>query len=60
MSKTSAHFAPDPEVGRRVLDDIENMFRLTKDNLMDITTHFLKDFTLGLSEYNHPMAMMCA
>ena len=59
MSKTSAFYAADPEVGRRVLDDIEDMFRLTQDNLMDITSHFLKDFELGLSEYNHPMAMMC-
>ena len=60
MSKTSAFYAADPEVGRRVLDDIEDMFRLTQDNLMDITSHFLKDFELGLSEYNHAMAMMYA
>ena len=60
MSKTSALYAADPGVGRAVFDDIENMFRLTKEDLVQITTHFLKDFELGLSEYNHPMAMMYA
>lgn len=59
MSKTSAIYAPAPDVGRRVFDEIETQFRLSKDDLIRITTQFLEDFDLGLREYNHPMAMMC-
>ena len=59
MSTTSALYGAKSDNGRHVFDEIENMFRLTKDDLMEITSHFLKDFALGLSEYNHPMAMMC-
>ncbi|KAH9942994.1 hexokinase [Epithele typhae] len=57
-TRTSAHYVPDLAASRAVFDDIENMFLLTKDDLMNITSHFLKDFALGLGEYNHPMAMM--
>ena len=60
MPKISAVYAPCPDVERRVLDEIEDQFRLTKDDLTRITSHFLDDFKLGLSEYNHPMAMMYA
>ncbi|KAI0723500.1 hexokinase [Earliella scabrosa] len=58
MPKISAVYAPCPDVERRVLDEIEDQFRLTKDDLTRITSHFLDDFKLGLSEYNHPMAMI--
>ncbi|KAI0751253.1 hypothetical protein C8Q80DRAFT_1098424 [Daedaleopsis nitida] len=58
MSKTSAVHAPSPDAGRRVLEDIEDQFRLTKDDLVRITSQFLEDFALGLGEYNHPMAMI--
>ncbi|KAI0773802.1 hexokinase [Fomes fomentarius] len=58
MSKTSAIYAPAPDVGRHVLDEIETQFRLSKDDLIRITTQFLEDFDLGLRDYNHPMAMI--
>ncbi|KAI0356672.1 hypothetical protein OH77DRAFT_1423624 [Trametes cingulata] len=58
MAPTSALFRVSPETTRRVLDDIEEQFRLTKDDLIRITTQFLEDFALGLGEYNHPMAMI--
>ena len=58
MSKTSAVYASSPDVTRRILDEIEDQFRLPKDDLIRITSQFLEDFALGLSEYNHPMAMM--
>lgn len=44
----------------RVFDDIEAQFQLEDDVLHSITTKFLEDFGSGLSEYGHPMAMMCA
>ncbi|KAI0676754.1 hexokinase [Trametes maxima] len=58
MAPTSAIFGSSPDAARHVLDDIENQFRLTKDDLIRITTQFLKDFEVGLGEYNHPMAMI--
>ncbi|KAL7282030.1 hypothetical protein ACG7TL_003497 [Trametes sanguinea] len=58
MAPTSALFGASPDVARRILDDIEAQFRLSKDDLVRITTQFLEDFALGLSEYNHPMAMI--
>ena len=59
MAPTAALYGASPDVARRILDDIEAQFRLTKDDLIRITTQFLEDFALGLGEYNHPMAMMC-
>ena len=41
-------------------DDVEAQFRLDDDALFTITKQFLEDFRLGLSEYNHAMAMMYA
>ncbi|KAI0637701.1 hexokinase [Trametes polyzona] len=58
MAPTSALYGTSPDVARRILDDIEDQFRLTKDDLIRITTQFLEDFALGLGEYNHPMAMI--
>ncbi|KAH9894156.1 hexokinase [Cubamyces lactineus] len=58
MAPTAALYGASPDVARRILDDIEAQFRLTKDDLIRITTQFLEDFTLGLGEYNHPMAMI--
>ena len=60
MAPTAALYGASPDVARSILDDIEAQFRLTKDDLIRITTQFLEDFALGLGEYNHPMAMMCA
>ncbi|KAI0771537.1 hexokinase [Trametes elegans] len=58
MAPTSALYATSPEAAHRILDDIEDQFRLPKDHLVRITSKFLEDFALGLSEYNHPMAMI--
>ncbi|KAI0662933.1 hexokinase [Cubamyces menziesii] len=58
MAPTAALYGASPDVARRILDDIEAQFRLTKDDLIRITTQFLEDFALGLGEYNHPMAMI--
>ncbi len=58
MSNTSFHYGATPEAARGVLEQIEQQFRLSNADLMRITSQFLKDFELGLSEYNHPMAMM--
>ncbi|TBU50506.1 hexokinase-domain-containing protein [Dichomitus squalens] len=58
MSNTSYHYVASPEDGRRVLEQIEQQFRLSQDDLTRITSKFLEDFELGLSEYNHPMAMI--
>ena len=58
MSSTYFHYGATPEASRAVLEQIEQQFRLSKADLMRITSQFLKDFELGLGEYNHPMAMM--
>ncbi|KAM5532707.1 hypothetical protein V8D89_013599 [Ganoderma adspersum] len=58
MSSTSFHYGATPEAARGVLEQIEQQFRLSKADLMRITSQFLKDFELGLGEYNHPMAMI--
>ncbi|RDX53014.1 hexokinase [Lentinus brumalis] len=58
MSKTHAAYAPSSDASRRILDEIEEQFRLTKEDLTRITAQFLEDFSLGLREYNHPMAMI--
>lgn len=58
MSNTTAAYAPSPDAARRILNEIEDQFRLTKEDLVRITSQFLEDFSLGLGEYNHPMAMM--
>jgi hypothetical protein len=42
-----------------ILADIEQQFTLDEDVLKPITLHFHELFNLGLSEYGHPMAMMC-
>lgn len=40
------------------LEGVERQFHLSDDRLLDITRQFVDDFRLGLSEYNHAMAMM--
>ena len=60
MSSTSSHYGASAEDAHRILEQIEQQFRLGKDDLMRITSKFLEDFELGLSEYNQPMAMMYA
>lgn len=58
MSATSFRYGPNPETVHCVFEQIEQQFRLSKADLVRITSQFLKDFELGLGEYNHPMAMM--
>ncbi|PIL36677.1 hypothetical protein GSI_00366 [Ganoderma sinense ZZ0214-1] len=58
MSSTSFHYGATPEAARGVLEQIEQQFRLSKADLVRITSQFLEDFELGLGEYNHPMAMI--
>ena len=49
-----------PDKINSVLADIEQQFTLDEHVLISITSHFHKLFNLGLSDYGHPMAMMCA
>ncbi|OBZ71860.1 Glucokinase [Grifola frondosa] len=58
MAPTTAVHSSFSGASRNVLDDIEEQFKLDQDELIKITTQFLEDFRLGLSEYNHPMAMI--
>ncbi len=56
MAPTSAFLKDD---GHQTFDSIAAQFQLDDEALHTITKQFLEDFRLGLSEYNHPMAMMC-
>ncbi|KAI0959286.1 hypothetical protein AcW1_004152 [Taiwanofungus camphoratus] len=58
MAKTTALYDPSWDAARKVFDDIESQFQLDQDALVKITQQFLADFSLGLGEYNHPMAMI--
>jgi len=41
-----------------VFDLLERQISLKEDSLVSLTHAFLDEFKLGLSSYNHPMAMM--
>lgn len=56
MASTSSHFYRDPQT---VLDDIELQFSLDPQALTDLVKTFLEEYRVGLSNYGHPMAMMC-
>ncbi|CAL1702032.1 unnamed protein product [Somion occarium] len=58
MAPISALIGSTEDSARQILDAIESQFQLSDDALVRITDQFLKDFRLGLSEYNHPMAMI--
>ncbi|KAI0079762.1 hexokinase [Panus rudis PR-1116 ss-1] len=58
MSPTSALSGSSDASERQILDDIESQFQLSDESLVKITKQFLTDFHLGLSEYNHAMAMI--
>jgi hexokinase len=60
MPPTSAIFNAHSDKINSLLADIEQQFTLDEDALISITSHFHKLFNLGLGEYGHPMAMMCA
>ncbi|THH01755.1 hypothetical protein EW026_g995 [Hermanssonia centrifuga] len=55
MAPTSAFLKDD---GHQTFDSIAAQFQLDDEALHTITKQFLEDFRLGLSEYNHPMAMI--
>ncbi|KZT26882.1 hypothetical protein NEOLEDRAFT_1177072 [Neolentinus lepideus HHB14362 ss-1] len=58
MAHTSAIFESFPETSQRLLDDIEKQFQMDTKDLQKLTAHFLREFSQGLAEYNHPMAMI--
>jgi len=58
MSKLATVSGASAQAARKIFDDIESQFQLNQDALIKITEQFLEDFRLGLSEYNHPMAMI--
>ena len=62
MAPTSAlaHSTTKGNDARAIFDDIDTQFQLDDEGLFAITQQFLNDFKLGLGEYNHSMAMMCA
>lgn len=55
MPSTLAVYYRDAQ---RIFDDIDAQFQLTPDFLVDLTRAFLKDFKLGLENYDRPVAMM--
>ncbi|KAJ6627457.1 hypothetical protein B0H10DRAFT_2210381 [Mycena sp. CBHHK59/15] len=57
MASISAHFAKGPDV-QSILDDIHRQFQLGPETLIELTGAFLDEFKVGLSSYNHPMAMI--
>lgn len=58
MPVIPALYNAHPDKISSLLADIEQQFTLDGDVLISITSHFHKLFNLGLSEYNHPMAMI--
>lgn len=40
------------------LDAIAPSFHLSESKLHEITNRFLEEFALGITAYNHPMAMI--
>ena len=58
MAPTSALLGSTDDSTKQILNGIESQFQLSNDGLIEIVQKFLHDFTLGLGEYNHPMAMM--
>lgn len=59
MAPLSAISGSRPHSAQQILDDIEAQFQLDDNALTAITSQFLKEVETGLSDYNHPMAMMC-
>lgn len=55
MAPTTALHSQSAE---RILEDIDNQFKLGSDELLDIAQAFLQDVNEGLGKYGHPLAMM--
>ncbi|KZS97717.1 hypothetical protein SISNIDRAFT_405509 [Sistotremastrum niveocremeum HHB9708] len=47
-----------PPAKQAVLDQIASGFKLSQTKLHEITQRFLEEYALGLSAYNHPLAMI--
>lgn len=58
MAPLAAVAHSDREDGREIFDQIDAQFQLDDARLASITQEFLADMHVGLSKYNHPMAMM--
>lgn len=41
-----------------IFDEIDRHFQLSQETLVELSKAFLHEFSLGLGDYNHPMAMM--
>ena len=57
MASISSFFYKNPQ---EVFDTIEDQFTLQPDSLVELTKAFLEEVTIGLTNYNQAMAMMCA
>ncbi|KAF5357599.1 hypothetical protein D9758_007415 [Tetrapyrgos nigripes] len=55
MASTSSYFYKDPQ---SVLSDIDHQLTLNPSTLLGLVKAFLDEFRQGLSNYNHPMAMI--
>jgi hypothetical protein len=47
-----------PSQKQAALDAIAPSFHLTNSKLKEITKRFLEEFAMGITAYNHPMAMI--
>ncbi|KAF9468798.1 hexokinase [Collybia nuda] len=43
---------------QRLFDDIDRQFQLSQETLVELSKAFLHEFSVGLGDYNHPMAMI--
>lgn len=43
---------------QRIFDEIDRHFQLSQETLVELSKAFLQEFSVGLGDYNHPMAMM--
>lgn len=43
---------------QRIFDEIDRHFQLNQETLVGLSKAFLHEFSVGLGDYNHPMAMM--
>ncbi|KAI0346990.1 hexokinase [Trametopsis cervina] len=58
MAPITSSISSSSDAGTELFDSIEAQFELDDERLHTIIKQFLEDFRLGLSEYNHPMAMI--
>ncbi|KAI0786465.1 hexokinase-domain-containing protein [Abortiporus biennis] len=58
MAPTAVLSDSTPDNEKQILDGIHAQFELGDDALSSIVNQLLTEFRLGLSEYNHPLAMI--